>query len=97
MIQIKIPANVGDRIYLVKDIDNKNCIYELLVSSIRINDDLKVKACDKYCGGYTFKWDHFNKIVFETLESAVNKVKEDKIHGKLKIVTFGKYDTETEF
>lgn len=97
MIQINIPANVGDRIYLVKHINNVNYVYELLVASLVITDKLKIKACDKFCGGYTFSWDDFDKIVFETLEDAVNKVKMGKEHGKLIIVHFGKYDIESDF
>lgn len=97
MIQINIPANVGDNIYLVKYIDRKNYIFELLVSSIVITDCLRIKACDKHCGGYTFKWDDFDNVVFETLEGAVNKIKSEREHGKFTIVHFGKYDIETEF
>jgi hypothetical protein len=97
MIQINIPANVGDNIYLVKYIDGRNYIYELRVSSIVITDDLRIKACDIDCGGYTLKWDHFDKTVFENIENAINKVKNDRQHGKLLIRTFGKYDREIEF
>lgn len=96
-IRIIIPANVGDNIYLVKYIDGKNYIYELLVSSIVITDDLRIKACDIDCGGYTFKWDHFDKIVFVKIEDAIIKVKNDRQHGKLLIRTFGNYNREIEF